>query len=225
MEGTLMSARTHFCATTILLLASPFLLAGEGKTKRSKAQSKGKASSKAQTKRKFSLGDRLDPANAPDKSQTAKQKKWLKKVLTYNIKSRKFKKDIARKVDSLSPSQTDKLVVLAKKRIYDFEKERLEQARRNLAKARSYRNQLLRRRNGSGFRPVITTLNSGVALGAGAVVGPDGRTVRLSLNPFFSELGPVDTFNFFTGETRRIYTPPRQRRRRGASCRTSRRTR
>ena len=138
----------------------------------------------------------------------------MKKVLTYNIKSRKFKKDIARKVDSLSPSQTDKLVVLAKKRIYDFEKERLEQARRNLAKARSYRNQLLRRRNGSGFRPVITTLNSGVALGAGAVVGPDGRTVRLSLNPFFSELGPVDTFNFFTGETRRIYTPPRQRRRR-----------
>jgi hypothetical protein len=54
-----------------------------------------------------------------------------------------------------------------------------------------------------GYIPVITWLPDGVSLSAQAVVSPDGRYVRTSVVPFFSTVGPVHTFNFMTGETRR----------------------
>lgn len=57
-----------------------------------------------------------------------------------------------------------------------------------------------------GYIPVITWLPEGASLNAQAVVSPDGRHVRLSVVPFFSSIGPVYTFNYMTGETRR-YDP------------------
>jgi hypothetical protein len=54
-----------------------------------------------------------------------------------------------------------------------------------------------------GYFPVITWLPEGTSLSAQAVVSPDRRHVRMSVLPFFSTIGPVHTFNFMTGETRR----------------------
>lgn len=64
-----------------------------------------------------------------------------------------------------------------------------------------------------GFFPIITVLPAGVSLTASAVVSPDGRHVRVNVNPFFSSIGPVDTFNFATGETYRLQESNRQHRR------------
>jgi len=61
----------------------------------------------------------------------------------------------------------------------------------------------------SGFAPVITWLPSGTTLNVGAVVSPDRRYVRINAIPFFSQVGPVRTFNFKTG---RYSTPGRHRR-------------
>jgi hypothetical protein len=55
-----------------------------------------------------------------------------------------------------------------------------------------------------GYFPVVTWLPSGVSLSASALVSPDRRHVRMSLAPFFSTIGPVYTFNYMTGETRRL---------------------
>lgn len=54
-----------------------------------------------------------------------------------------------------------------------------------------------------GYVPVVTWLPEGVGLTAQAVVSPDRRHVRMSVVPFFSSIGPVYTFNYLTGETRR----------------------
>ncbi|MFM7109298.1 MAG: hypothetical protein ACKOZU_12005, partial [Planctomycetaceae bacterium] len=45
-------------------------------------------------------------------------------------------------------------------------------------------------------QPVITVLNEGTAVNVQAVVSPDRRFVRLTLVPFFSQIGKVDTFQF-----------------------------
>ena len=58
-----------------------------------------------------------------------------------------------------------------------------------------------------GYRPIITWLPEGTNMTARAVVSPDLRHVRISVNPFFSRIGPVDTFNYHNGQSRRIYTP------------------
>jgi hypothetical protein len=58
-------------------------------------------------------------------------------------------------------------------------------------------------RNGAvGFQPNITVLPEGAMLvGATAVISADRRYVRFSGLPFFSSIGDVQTFNFFTGDT------------------------
>ena len=45
-------------------------------------------------------------------------------------------------------------------------------------------------------QPVITVLNEGTAVNVQAVVSNDRRFVRLTLVPFFSQIGKVDTFQF-----------------------------
>ena len=47
-----------------------------------------------------------------------------------------------------------------------------------------------------GLQPVITVLGEGTSLNVQAVVSSDRRFVRLTLVPFFSEIGAVDTFTF-----------------------------
>ena len=45
-------------------------------------------------------------------------------------------------------------------------------------------------------QPVVTVLNEGTQLGVQAVVSSDRRFVRLTLVPFFSQIGDVDEFTF-----------------------------
>lgn len=51
-----------------------------------------------------------------------------------------------------------------------------------------------------GQQPIVTVLGEGTSLNVQAVVSSDRRFVRLTLVPFFSEIGAVDTFTF-TGRT------------------------
>jgi general secretion pathway protein D len=48
----------------------------------------------------------------------------------------------------------------------------------------------------AGHQPVIVVLSEGTSLSVQAVVSPDRRFVRLTLVPFFSSIGEVDTFTF-----------------------------
>ena len=48
----------------------------------------------------------------------------------------------------------------------------------------------------AAHQPVITVLSAGTTLSVQAVVSPDRRFVRLTLVPFFSEIGDVRTFTF-----------------------------
>ncbi len=48
----------------------------------------------------------------------------------------------------------------------------------------------------AAHQPVITVLSSGTQLSVQAVVSPDRRFVRLTLVPFFSQIGHVNTFTF-----------------------------
>lgn len=49
-------------------------------------------------------------------------------------------------------------------------------------------------------QPVVVVLNEGTSLSVQAVVSPDRRFVRMTLVPFFSKIGNVETFTF-TGKT------------------------
>jgi hypothetical protein len=55
-----------------------------------------------------------------------------------------------------------------------------------------------------GYRPVIVCLPQGTNYGVNAVVSGDRRYVRIGVNPMFSSIGPVHTFNMYTGENKRI---------------------
>ncbi|NLF71054.1 MAG: general secretion pathway protein GspD [Candidatus Anammoximicrobium sp.] len=48
----------------------------------------------------------------------------------------------------------------------------------------------------AAHQPVVVVLNEGTSLSVQAVVSPDRRFVRLTLVPFFSSIGDVDTFTF-----------------------------
>jgi general secretion pathway protein D len=48
----------------------------------------------------------------------------------------------------------------------------------------------------AAYQPVIVVLNEGTTLNVQAVVSADRRFVRLTLVPFFSQIGDVDTFTF-----------------------------
>ena len=48
----------------------------------------------------------------------------------------------------------------------------------------------------AAHQPVVVVLNEGTSLSVQAVVSPDRRFVRLTLLPFFSSIGNVDTFTF-----------------------------
>lgn len=62
-------------------------------------------------------------------------------------------------------------------------------AHKNFIKSRRHLNKV-------GFQPFITVLPQGASLSATAVVSGDRRYVRMGLQPFFSMVGEVTTFNF-----------------------------
>lgn len=131
---------------------------------------------------------------------TEQKRKWLRKQLTGQVVDPRAVDEINAKLDRMSPRQIERLTVSYQRQ--------LAQARLKLQRALILRRQLeeqLRFRRGAvGFRPVITWLPEGTSLGVGAVVSPDRRSVRISAAPFFSSVPFVDTFNWHTGETRRI---------------------
>ena len=49
------------------------------------------------------------------------------------------------------------------------------------------------------YMPIVTWLPQGTQLTANAVVSPDRRYVRMSLNPIFSSIGPVYHYNMSNG--------------------------
>ena len=124
---------------------------------------------------------------------------------------------IAQQVNLLNDAQVNRLFMGLVGRIQQLEEiqQRLlarEQVAWNLARQNQWLwMQMMQNRGWGnrtvGYRPIITWLPEGVNMTAGAVVSPDLRHVRISVNPFFSRIGPVDTFNYHTGQTRRIYTP------------------
>ncbi len=129
--------------------------------------------------------------------------------------------EIDRKVAAMSPERIDQLVKNYQKRDEAVQEvqtgeARLQQSRDEAfrqAKIAEYQQRLAAARAGGGvggrpgFAPVITTLPSGTQLGASAVVSPDRRYVRMSLQPFFSSVGPVQTFTF---QNSTPYRPPVQ---------------
>jgi hypothetical protein len=127
--------------------------------------------------------------------------------------------EIEAKVAQMSPERVDALLKIYQKRDELRRQESVHEARRQLAASQAYRDMLVRDYQnrlaaaraggrGVGYAPVITWLPEGTSLGASAVVSPDRRYVRMNLQPFFSRVIGVDTFNFRTGETRRVYGGP-----------------
>ena len=61
-----------------------------------------------------------------------------------------------------------------------------------------------------GYRPIIGWLPTVPQMNVGpVVVSHDRRYVRVPIQPFFSSIGPVHTFNYATGQYRQIWNPQR----------------
>ncbi|HJN08393.1 MAG: hypothetical protein QGH33_17260 [Pirellulaceae bacterium] len=146
------------------------------------------------------------------RAATDRRREWLRKQLTAELRDKNQIVQLNTQLDGLDDQQVD---IAAVRLLEQLDKRRSRDAMRravkDLARAREMRDTLRRMaaaRHGAtaspaGFFPVITVLPQGASLTASAVVSPDRRHVRITVNPFFSSIGPVDTFNFFTGETRR----------------------
>ena len=130
--------------------------------------------------------------------------------------------EIDRKVADMSPQRIDQLVENYQKRAAAERDAQSDEAYLQAVQDQATRDALIQqyqqrlaasRRGGNpGFAPVITTLPSGAQLGASAVVSPDRRYVRMNLQPFFSSVGPVQTFTFqnptpFGQHRRRVQVP------------------
>ena len=113
--------------------------------------------------------------------------------------------EIDRKVASMSPARIEQLAENYQQRAQAEQEAQSDEAYLQAVKDQAtrdalilqYQQRLAASRGGNpGFAPVITTLPSGTQLGASAVVSPDRRYVRMNLQPFFSSVGPVQTFTF-----------------------------
>lgn len=115
-------------------------------------------------------------------------------------------KEIDGKVNQMTPGRIEQLYkiyakrqqVVQEARQQDQRLQQLEDAAYRQALIQQYQARLAAARSGrpAGFAPVITTLPSGTSLAASAVVSPDRRYVRINATPFFSSVGPVNTFTF-----------------------------
>jgi len=64
-----------------------------------------------------------------------------------------------------------------------------------------YLNPALFLRGAVGYQPVIITLPEGVNMSVTSVVSHDRRYVRVTAQPMFSSIGPVNTFNYVSGSS------------------------
>lgn len=124
-------------------------------------------------------------------------------------------KKIDDNVANMTPERIDRLVKNYAKRdqaesqAQDERQTQQQDAAQRAALIANYQQRLAAARAGGnpGYAPVITTLPSGASLGASAVVSPDRRYVRMNLSPFFSSVGPVQTFTFANPQPYRPYYP------------------
>jgi hypothetical protein len=147
--------------------------------------------------------DNTSPQGQEGKMPLSQKRDWLRDQMLQEFSDVNRRAEIVAKVAEMSPERVDALVKIYQKREERVDEEKTIEARRERAMSPA-------RAGGRsvGYAPVITWLPEGTSLGASAVVSPDRRYVRMSLQPFFSHIPRVDTFNFYTGQTRTYY--PRQ---------------
>jgi hypothetical protein len=157
-------------------------------------------------------------SGVPDEnSPMAEKRAWVREQMLREFANVDRRAEIDETVAQMSPERVDALLTMYQKRAGLLREERDNETRRQLAASQAYRDMRIRdyqnrlattRRGGRpvGYAPVVTWLPEGASLGASAVVSPDRRYVRMGLQPFFSRVVGVDTFNFRTGQTRRIYS-------------------
>ena len=150
----------------------------------------------------------------PTLRSTAQKRQWLREQLQQGLDNPWQVRQLQATVDRLNAKQVDALADAIEAQ--QLPKNWQEQQQLQQAQLEQYRAEVLRRVlsdelawrrfNQVGYLPVITWLPQGTSFGASAVVSPDGRYVRTGVNPFFSSVGPVYTYNLNTGETRLL--PP-----------------
>ena len=161
------------------------------------------------------------PSNGvPDENSPLEEKRaWVRDQMLLEFANVDRRAEIEGKVAQMSPERVDALMRMYQKRAGLLQEAASNEARRRRAlsqayrdmRVRDYQNRLAAARAGGrpvGYYPVVTWLPEGASLGASAVVSPDRRYVRMNLQPFFSRVVGVDTFNFRTGETRRVWGGP-----------------
>lgn len=174
--------------------------------------------------------DQKATARQPTLRSTAEKRRWLRDQLASGVKDRRQLQQLYAKIDNLTVQQVDELTKAALaqplpaadqqppvqqglQQIELKQQQLLQQANQEAARMQFVRQALERElwaRNagyGLGYMPVVTWLPEGTWLGAGVNVSPDGRYVRTMVNPVFSSVGPVYTYNLRTGETRQ-WMPP-----------------
>jgi len=140
-----------------------------------------------------------------------KKRAWLQaKILGGSADAAKTQA-VQNRLDGVTAKQLDELVLFANRQQRELDRAVLAEKRAELAKSKAYRDQLVRqyqqrlaaaRHRGVGFAPVVTWLPEGASLGAGAVISPDRRYVRINAMPFFSHIPEVATFNMANGQYR-----------------------
>jgi hypothetical protein len=147
----------------------------------------------------------------PKLRRVEEKRAWLRKQVVKGLRNSRQVRHAQAQVDAMTPQQIEVLAnALLSQQFPPNEQQALQQAQMELQRARWLRQMLERelwaRRygygNGVGYMPVITWLPQGTTMGARAVVSGDRRYVRVSPQPFFSNIGPVYTYNLNTGETR-----------------------
>jgi len=162
------------------------------------------------------------PAGFPaeNATQAEKQSYVLKRMLDEFRDTPSAAREIGDRVAQMSPTRIEQLLKVYRKRAQIQQEVAQQEARLKLARSPAYqdhlRRQLYARRATAapiggrpvGYAPVITTLPEGAMMGASAVVSPDRRYVRIGVQPFFSHIDRVDTFNIYNGRSRTIYRNP-----------------
>jgi hypothetical protein len=113
-------------------------------------------------------------------------------------------REIQNKVARMTPERVDQLIAVYRNRDAGAAAE----AQARLADSAAYRDYMIQqyrarlyasRYPGTAYAPVVTWLPQGTSFSASAVVSPDRRYVRINAAPFFSGIGPVNTFRFAPG--------------------------
>lgn len=144
----------------------------------------------------------------PNLRTTGQKRQWLREQVQIGARDANQVRLLQARIDQLKVKQVHALAdsILAQQLPRDnpqgvgraqLQQLRAQTLRRVLSDQLAWRNF-----NQVGYLPIITWLPQGTSLGAGAVVSPDGRYVRINAAPMYSSVGPVYTYNLRTGETR-----------------------